>query len=183
MKNKDNTELDNNRRINFELSKQRQQEKRRINQEIIKDRHAEAKAIRLQSYHNDIRKQEIINAYATRNKEKKSKVRMEEEKAQRKIREMQEKRLKEFKRNYESRIEEELEKIKKREKDLTNMEKEESELIRELQNTQQVQKSAFNELEAAIKLQSSNNSSPKPTSPSKDPSPQYEIKESQASKT
>ena len=48
----------------------------------------------------------------------------------------------------------ELERMKKKEQELSNMEKTESELIKKLQNTQQNQKTAFGELESAIKYQS-----------------------------
>eukprot|EP00826_Nyctotherus_ovalis_P056329 TRINITY_DN7586_c0_g1_i10.p1 TRINITY_DN7586_c0_g1~~TRINITY_DN7586_c0_g1_i10.p1 ORF type:complete len:180 (+),score=76.32 TRINITY_DN7586_c0_g1_i10:451-990(+) len=161
MKNKDDSELDYNRKMNFEMSKKRQEDKRRISQEIVKDRQAEARTIKQQSRSNDIKKQEIVNAYAARNHERKSKIRMQEEVGQQKVQKMREKKLKEFKHNYDLRIQEEMEKIKKREKELSEMEREEGELIKKLQNTQQVQKRAFNELETAIKSPSSGKASPK----------------------
>eukprot|EP01022_Parablepharisma_sp_SALTPOND_P001622 TRINITY_DN106916_c1_g1_i1.p3 TRINITY_DN106916_c1_g1~~TRINITY_DN106916_c1_g1_i1.p3 ORF type:complete len:196 (+),score=49.99 TRINITY_DN106916_c1_g1_i1:1388-1975(+) len=145
----------------LELSKQRQQEIKKIHKDIVQNKHTDAKVVKQQSYHNDLRKQEIIKDYVAKNQEKKSLVRMQEDIAQQKIKVMKEKRLQEFKQNYESRIQEEMEKIKKREKDLAAMEKEEGDLIKKLQNTQQMQKSAFSELETAIKYQGSGRSSPK----------------------
>ena len=172
MKNRGEDELDNIRRQNFEMSKQRQDEHRRVNNEIIYDRHADANSIRQESKKNDMKKREIIEAYEAKNQEKKIAIRMEEEMRQKKLREMKEKRLKEFKQDYDERVKEEMDKIKNKEKNLLVMEKEEAELIKKLQNTQHMQKEAFNELEIAIKTQGSGKSSPK--SPNKSGSPSSE---------
>ena len=152
-KERDQEDLVGYQRQMLELSKQRQQEIKKIHKDIVMNKHSEAKSVKQQSYHNDLRKQEFLKEHVAKNQEKKAVVRMQEDIAQQKLKLLKDKKLQEFKQNYEQRIQGEMERVKQREKELANMEKEEGELIKKLQNTQQMQKHAFSELESAIKYQ------------------------------
>lgn len=65
------------------------------------------------------------------------------------------KHLDSVKTNYDTRVNKEEKKIGKKEKVLMQMEMLEMELIRNLQNTQNVQKTAYTDLEKALMLQTS----------------------------
>ncbi len=134
-----------------ELSRKRQDEMKKIHREVVAGKHVEAKGVKQQSYQNDLKKQALLQEQIARNQERKNLVRMQEQLAQQKLKLLKEKKLKEFKSGYDQRIQEELAKMKRKEVELAGMERTEGELIKKLQNTQQVQKEAFTELEGAVK--------------------------------
>jgi len=167
-------ELSNYQRQMLDLSKQRQDEMKKIRKDIVTNKHVDAKAVKQQSYYNDLKKQEILKESVAKNQEKKSLVRWQEDMAQQKIKTIKDKKLQEFKSDYEQRIQSEMERIKRKEQELAAMEKSEGELIKKLQNTQQMQKNAFSELESAIKYQGGNSGKGSPSHTSKElasPSP------------
>ena len=143
MRDKNNEDLLNSRRAAMDLSKQKHEERQKMNEEIARSRYNDVKRIKQESHNNDIKKQQILNAYVEKNHQKKMDVRSNEMRTIQKKNEFQEKKIKESKQNYDMRIQEELSKIKTREKLLTTMEKEEGELIKKLQNSQEMQKKAY----------------------------------------
>ena len=66
------------------------------------------------------------------------------------------KHLNDVKKDYDTRVKHEEKAITKKEKELMQMEMLEMELIKNLQNTQNMQKSAYSDLEKALMLQSMN---------------------------
>ena len=139
----------------LELNQQRHQEIKKIQQSLAANKATGAQAVKKQSYENDRRKQEILHDYMAKNQEKKMVVRVQEDAGQQKVQALKQKRLQDFKQNYQARLQEEMDRIRKKELELAKMEKVETELITKLQNTQQLQKRAFGELESAIKYQGS----------------------------
>jgi hypothetical protein len=135
----------------LELNQQRHEEIRKIQDSIAANKAASAKMVKKQSYENEKRKQEIVQDHVAKNQEKKMVVRMQEDTAMQKQQTLKQKRLQDFKQNYQARLQEEMDRIRKKELELAKMEKVETELITKLQNTQQMQKRAFGELESAIK--------------------------------
>ncbi len=141
----------NYQREMLDLNHQRKEEIRKMQASVASKKASEAKSIKKQSFENELRKQELLRDHMTKNQEKKTLVKMQEGAAAQKINTIKQKKMQEFKMGYEQRVKEELDRIKQKQLELSNMEKTEGELIKKLQNTQKMQKDAFGELETAIK--------------------------------
>lgn len=99
---------------------------------------------------NEARKREYEQRMRHENQVKHNEIMAQKIMAEQRKKEMMEQKMRFFKMQYEQRLREEEEAKAKRELEVLNMEKLEMELIKKLQHTQMIQKSAYEELETAL---------------------------------
>ena len=132
------------------LRERRNQEKDKIRQAILLSKREEAKITKLEEKRNMRIKSEMMRRNWELNRNNTKRVRDQLRLAESKKREYDLKKLEEAKRDFEQRITKEIRLTKQKEKEVMQMEMIEMELIKKLQNTQNVQKNAYKELENAL---------------------------------
>lgn len=106
--------------------------------------------IRKQRERNEVRKREYEQRLRYENQQKHNEILIQKQLAEQRKREIEEQKRRFFKMEYEKRLKEEVAAKNKRELEVLEMEKLEMELINKLQQTQSIQKSAYEELETAL---------------------------------
>lgn len=96
------------------------------------------------------RKQQLLTAYMATNRQKSQLIREEERKSNDKLKQQEKQKLTKFKEAYVKRVDAEEGKNKELEQEIIDMERLEMELIKKLQNTQQLQQQVVNDLESAL---------------------------------
>ena len=136
----------------LEIENQRQSEIKHMQNEIVSQKKGEAKNRKKERLINDRLKYDILNDHVSKNQEKRTIIKMNEEYGIQKSKMNHEKKVEFAKMEYLNRMQEEKNKIAQKEKELRRMEALESELIQKLKNTQTIQSNAFQELENALKI-------------------------------
>lgn len=132
------------------LREQRHQEKDKIKQAVLMNKREEVKITKLEEKRNMRIKSEMMRRNWEAKKEKSKAIKEQLRIAELKKREYERQKLEQAKREFEERIEREIRLTKHKEKEVMQMEMIEMELIKKLQNTQNIQKSAYQELENAL---------------------------------
>ena len=147
-------EMDNQEHISknfYDQKKQRELAKKNREEDIHQGKAQDAKRIREEGRLNDQIKTGYKGEMQHTNKQKAGFVKFREQVGRELVEQSKANRSKGFKKDYEDRVmEEEMRKTAK-EQELLKMEALESELIKRLQNTQNVQNEAFQELEEALR--------------------------------
>lgn len=132
------------------LREQRNKEKDKIRQAIMMSKREEAKMTKVEEKRNMRIKSEMMRRNWEMKRNNTKAVREQLLEAENKKREYERKKLEEAKRDFEQRISREIRMTKQKEKEVMQMEMIEMELIKKLQNTQNIQKNAYKELENAL---------------------------------
>jgi len=130
--------------------KQREKEKKEMLYAIYQNKHQAVIEQKKQREMNEVKKKVFTDKFIQKNVEKSQKIREEKDQTIQKKKEMEAQKVLQNKLNYEKRkAEEEALKMKK-EQEILEMKKLELELIQKLHETQEVQKTAYEELESAL---------------------------------
>jgi hypothetical protein len=135
--------------INY-LRQQRKEDRERMRRNIIKDKQVAYKEVRAVRDLSVQRKYDFLNSVVEQNAQRSASVRNSTKRAEHKIKSHNEAKVVSATEEYWKRVEQEDKKKQEIEKKVMELELLEMELIKRLQNTQQVQKQAFTELESAI---------------------------------
>ena len=135
---------------NDAIRRQRMEEQRKIKEALIISKKQEAKMAKLQKRQNDQRRNNLKRKIEQENKIKTDIIRQHHNIQRIKKDEMKKNIEKSSKNHYSTRIDkEDINRVNK-ENEVMELERIEMELIKKLQNTQQVQKNAYSELESAL---------------------------------
>ena len=143
----------NRQRIN-NMRKERNIEKTKIQQSILMSKHEEARQAKMKAQQDAARKQQQLEYIERLNKERKSRIKFDEQVAKQKAEEARRRKISDTRNEIQRQIEEEQRLIQIKEQEVMQMELLEMELIKKLQNTQAIQKQAYQDLEAAIQQRS-----------------------------
>jgi hypothetical protein len=135
---------------NDAIRKQRLEEQRKIKEALLISKKQEAKMAKLQKKQNDQRRKNQKKREEQENKLKTDIIRQHHNIQKIKKDEHKRKIEKESKNHYDSKIDDEENFKVNKENEVMELERIEMELIKKLQNTQQVQKDAYNDLESAL---------------------------------
>lgn len=135
---------------NDAIRKQRLEEQKKIKEALLISKKQEAKMAKLQKKQNDQRRKKQKKRVEQENKIKTDIIRQHHNIQKIKKDEFKRKIEKDSKDHYDNRIGEEEHYRLNKENEVMELERIEMELIKKLQNTQQVQKDAYNELESAL---------------------------------
>lgn len=149
MKEKNKQVRENQRKVKM-LREQRRKEKDKIRQAVLMNKRGEAKMTKLEERRNVRIKSEMMRRDWESKKQRSKQIKEQLRIAELKKREYEKRKLEEAKRDFEERIEREEKLTKQKEKEVMQMEMIEMELIKKLQNTQNIQKSAYQDLEKAL---------------------------------
>lgn len=147
---KENEEKTRLKQRNDAIRKQRNEEQKKIKEALLISKKQEAKMAKLQMKQNDQRRKTQKKRVEQENKIKTDIIRQHHNIQKIKKDEMKRRIENEAKNHYDSRIDEEEQFRISKENEVMELERIEMELIKKLQNTQQVQKDAYNELESAL---------------------------------
>lgn len=117
-------------------------------------KHEEARQAKLKTQQDQQRKQQQLEYIQRLNLERKSRIKFDEQVAKQKADEARRRKMAETRAQIARQIEEEQRLIANKEQEVMQMELIEMELIKKLQNTQAIQKQAYQDLEAAIQQRS-----------------------------
>ena len=143
-----------NRQRIFAMKKERNVEKTKIQQSILMSKHEEARQAKLKAQQDNARKQQQLEYVNRLNLERKSRIQFDSQIAKQKADEARRRKITETRAMVARQIEEEQRLIQNKEQEVMQMELIEMELIKKLQNTQAIQKQAYQDLEAAIQQRS-----------------------------
>ena len=132
------------------LRDHRRTEKGRVSEAIMKNRKDEAKMIKLEGKRNTRIKSEMTKRTLTDKKKKSKAVKDQLRLGELKKHEYEKQKHDAARKEFEDRINKEIRLKKQKEKEVMQMEMIEMELIKKLQNTQNIQKNAYQELENAL---------------------------------
>ena len=113
-------------------------------------KHEEARQAKLKAQQDNARKQQQLEYINRLNQDRRSRIKFDEEVAKSKAKEARTRKITEARAAIARQIEEEQNIIQAKEQEVMQMELIEMELIKKLQNTQAIQKQAYQDLEAAI---------------------------------
>ena len=147
---RDNDEKVRLKQRNDAIRKQRDDEQKKIKEALLISKKQEAKMAKLQKKQNDQRRKTQKKRVEQENKIKTDIIRQHHNIQKIKKDEMKRRVEKESKNYYDSKIDDEDQFRLTKENEVMELERIEMELIKKLQNTQQVQKEAYNELESAL---------------------------------
>ena len=136
---------------NYMMSKQRQDEKRKVQEAIYLSKREEAKQTKIIKQQNDQKKRHQDFKVENENRMKNHIVNQQKRLAQLKIEEERKRKQQNAHRGQSEKAAVEESKRLAKEEEVLNMERVEMELIKKLQNTQALQKEAYQELERALK--------------------------------
>lgn len=136
------------------MRKERNIEKSKIQQSILMSKHEESRQAKLKAQQDQQRKQQQLEYIQRLNMERKSRIRFDEQVARQKADDARRRKIAETRAAIARQIEEEQRIIQLKEQEVMQMELIEMELIKKLQNTQAIQKQAYQDLEAAIQQRS-----------------------------
>ena len=132
------------------MRKQREQEKRKINEAILLNKREEARLGKAQTMHYEHKKNEFMARAEEENKRKSSFVKEQLRIATIKRQEFERRKVEMARREFDRRVDDEERQRSQKEQEVMQMEMLEMELIKKLQNTQAVQKQAYQNLEEAL---------------------------------
>jgi hypothetical protein len=132
------------------LRENRRAEKGKVYEAILKTRKDEVKMVKLEEKRNSRIKSEMTRRVRTENQKKSRSIKEQLRLAERKRQEYEKAKHDAAKKEFEDRIKREMRLKRQKEKEVMQMEMIEMELIKKLQNTQNIQKSAYQELENAL---------------------------------
>lgn len=135
---------------NDAIRKQRLEEQKKIKEALLISKKQEAKMSKLQKKQNDQRRKNQRKRIEQENKIKTDIIRQHHNIQKIKRDEIKKKVEKDSKNHYDSKIDSEENTRINKENEVMELERIEMELIKKLQNTQQMQKDAYNELESAL---------------------------------
>lgn len=138
------------RKRNVAIRNQRKEEQKKIKEALLISKKQEAKMAKLQKKQNDQRRKNQKKRVEQENKIKTDIIRQHHNIQKIKRDELKRKIEKDSKNHYDSRIDDEENVRLNKENEVMELERIEMELIKKLQNTQQMQKDAYNELEGAL---------------------------------
>lgn len=147
---KDNEEKIKIKQRNDAIRRQRMEEQKKIKEALFISKKQEAKMAKLQKKQNDQRRKNLKKRVEQENKLKTDIIRQHHNIQKIKRDEQKRKIERESKNHYSSKIENEEQFRVNKENEVMELERIEMELIKKLQNTQQVQKDAYSELENAL---------------------------------
>ena len=136
---------------NYSLNKQRADEKRKVQEAIFQSRREEAKQSKIVKQQNEQKKKFNSFKHEQENRMKNQIVNQQKRLAAMKIEEDRQRRAQQVARDSNNRAGNEDYLRQQKEEEVMQMEKLEMELIKKLQNTQAVQKEAYQDLERALK--------------------------------
>ena len=136
---------------NYSLNKQRADEKRKVQEAIFQSRREEAKQSKIVKQQNEQKKKFNSFKHEQENRMKNQIVNQQKRLAAMKIEEDRQRRAQQVARDANNRAGNEDYLRQQKEEEVMQMEKLEMELIKKLQNTQAVQKEAYQDLERALK--------------------------------
>ena len=136
---------------NYSVNKQRADEKRKVQEAIFQSKREEAKQSKIIKQQNEQKKKFQNFKVEQENRMKNQIVNQQKRMAAMKIEEDRQRRLHAVQRHHEDKVVNEDYMRQQKEEEVMQMEKLEMELIKKLQNTQAVQKDAYQELERALK--------------------------------
>ncbi|CAG9312086.1 unnamed protein product [Blepharisma stoltei] len=122
-----------------------------LKQAILQNKREEAFNVRKQREENIRKKKDMMDFFREENQARKSAIRGSEMSATQRINQWRNQKFEDFKNDYQKRIDTEDGIRKTKEKEVMDMELLEMELIKRLQNTQLIQKQAFEELDTVLK--------------------------------
>ena len=133
------------------LNKQRQEEKRKVQEAIYLSKREEAKQSKIEKAQNDQKKRHMNFKIEEENRMKNQIVNQQKQIAKMKIDEERQRKMHGVRKQHDEKVSMEEQLRLQKEEEVMQMEKLEAELIRKLQNTQAIQKEAYQELEKALK--------------------------------
>ncbi|CDW75443.1 UNKNOWN [Stylonychia lemnae] len=140
----------NTRNIIRQRKEDSEHEKQKIREALYLSKKEEVQQLKRLEAQNRQRKNFIIHELEAQGKDRFKMIKSQEIQAQQKLLMIKEYKAKEAQKEIQKRIEQENDYIKKKEKEVIQMELLEIELIKKLQNSQTVQKIAYQELEQAL---------------------------------
>ena len=132
------------------MRKQREQEKRKISEAILLNKREEARLGKAQTMHYEHKKNEFMARAEEENKRKSGFVKEQLRIASIKRQEFERRKIEVARRDFDKRVDGEERQRAQKEQEVMQMEMLEMELIKKLQNTQAVQKQAYQNLEEAL---------------------------------
>ncbi len=132
-----------NQRQLYELKKNRESEKEQIFKAIERSKRDDARHAKLQAKNFEAKRKEYLDRIRGENQMKTRIIREQERYAQLRLQERKNKKIEDFTRNYETRVEQEERARQQKELEVQQMELMEMDLIKRLQHTQAIQKSAY----------------------------------------
>jgi hypothetical protein len=132
------------------LREMRNKEKNKIREAIYMSKKSDAKMTKNEEKRNMRIKSEMMRRNWMIKRDQSKQVKDQLQAAERKKKDNELKKIEEAKREFDQRITQEIRKTKQKEKEVMQMEMIEMELIKKLQNTQNIQKNAYKELENAL---------------------------------
>ena len=136
---------------NYSINKQRADEKRKVQEAIFQSKREEAKQAKILKHQNEQKKKFTHFKIEQENRMKNQIVNQQKRLAAMKIEEEKQRRLQQIQKQHDDKVGSEDYLRQQKEEEVMQMEKLEMELIKKLQNTQAVQKEAYQELERALK--------------------------------
>lgn len=133
-----------------ELRRKKKLDRKQLLEAIYQQKHQDMLEIRNQKKINENKKNEFKNKIMQANYSKSQTIKQQEALKVLKIQEMQEAKLRKYKEDREKVVMAEEERRRQREVEVMNLEKIEMELIQKLQQTQRIQKNAYDELENVL---------------------------------
>jgi hypothetical protein len=139
----------NQKRVKL-LRETRQQEKGKIKQAVLTYKRQEFRMTKIEGKKNLRIKSEMMRRHLESKKQQSKAIKEQLRIAELKKREYEREKLERAKKEFEDKIDRELRLTRQKEKEVMQMEMIEMELIKKLQNTQNIQKNAYKELENAL---------------------------------
>jgi hypothetical protein len=150
IKKKKDEELEKQRENYNKLRQERRKGKEELKETILKSRRDNAINRKMERYESIQKKNEASEMMKQENETRKQMVKQQKEIGTHRIIQHHNQKREDFKSNYTKRIEDEEKLRQEHEKKLLDMELFEMELIKKLQNTQSIQKKAFQDLQEAL---------------------------------
>lgn len=139
----------NQKRVKL-LRENRQQERGKIKEAVMMNKRQEFRMTKIEGKRNMRIKSEMLRRHLENKKQQSKAIKEQLRIAELKKKQYEREKLEKAKKEFEDKIERELRLTRQKEKEVMQMEMIEMELIKKLQNTQNIQKSAYKELENAL---------------------------------
>ncbi|CDW88770.1 UNKNOWN [Stylonychia lemnae] len=143
--------------MNYEDAKRRKEERKKTETDVYMMKRDQAIKIKKLTKKNEKKKDKFLNRVQSENLLRGQIIKQSEQYAKLKKEAQDRKHLNDVKQFYDDRVKKEEKTISKKEREILQMEALEMELIKNLQNTQNLQKTAYSDLEKALMLQTVKN--------------------------
>eukprot|EP00347_Sterkiella_histriomuscorum_P018759 403344286 len=145
--------LKGNQQLTYEVAKKRQEDRKKLETDIYMMKREQAIKIKKLTKKNEKKRDKFLSRVQSENQLRGQIIKQSEQYARLKREAQERKHMNEIKEFYDTRVHKEEKVITKKERELLQMEMLEMELIKNLQGTQNLQKTAYGDLEKALMMQ------------------------------